>query len=638
VASTSLRERPAGPTAAKEEVRIGNYHAFMPGGIAFIKDHAAGIVVNVGWGNRDRPGSAAPDYSINQIHFNQDGANIYFNWGRVGADAAVGRLQADAAVDVVIHLPRVTWFPFNTVYNSVEGGLDATAITPDGRFLPWRLRLSHLPASNDTNYLPEASIRLSLKPQESVFFSAGFGELPRLEAVNGILNESREKYDASRASSTGKWGDFLGAIAANLNNSKLYSSYTGIQCHIVGRKSWVTQPDYPPIFCWDSFFNALLASLEDPEGARATLRAVFHFQTPEGMIANVAGWNGTRSGTMTVGNSQPPVGALCLWLVHKRWPDLALLAEIYPKLLKWHDWWFKYRDGNGDGLLEWGSVTGIFQEARYATGWDDSPQWNGVEMVGSHMNADAIDLNSLWSADAHYLSMIADELGDYKGSQRLRDEHLSMNERLNARLWNDELGVYCHRLWSKPGEGKFITRLTPANFYPLMCGAPDQGRAARMLSILTNPKKFWGDWIVPTLAYDDPDYWVQGYWKGHIWAPVNYLLWHGLKRYATQAQQAEFVRKSIDLFMRNWTDHGTCNENFNSIDGTGDDYPHYTWGALMCQIALESLVDFDEAGRLFSVNNRHITEEIELRNVPAGGRRFRVRAKSGKVEISPEVV
>ncbi len=628
-------EPPPAESGESSPVSIGNYHAFMPGGIAFVRDNAVGIVLEVGWGNRDRPGSAAPDYSINRILWNQDGSNIHFDWGRVGSDAAVGRLRADSAVSITLKLPSKTWFPFHAVYDSTPSGLCATAITYDGQFVPWRLLLSAKLVSNHINALPEAAVEIELTPDKPLYFSAGFGNLPELDRVDELLNNAAAVYEKKRAKATGEWGDFLAAIADNLNNSKLYSSYTRRVCHIVGRKGWVTDPDYPPIFCWDSFFNALLASLEDPVGARNTVRTAFLFQTPEGMVANFAGWNRTEEGTMSIGRSQPPVGALCIWKVHQRWPDIEFLREIYPKLLKWHDWWPKHRDGNKNGLLEWGSATGIFQDARYATGWDDSPQWDGVRMIGTQMNCDAVDLNALWAMDSWYLSLIAGALGNEADASRLRQEHAAMNDRINRVLWNEERGLYCHRFWNEQGEsGRFITRLTPANFYPLICGAPDEGRARRMLAVLTDPRKFWGQWMIPTLPYDDPDWWVQEYWKGHIWAPVNYLVWQGLQRYGTPDQKAQFARSSVDIFMRNWREHGTCNENFSSKDGSGDDYPHYTWGALMCQIGLESLCEINQHGRLIPQNNPALREDIELTNVPASGNLYRVRAKNGKAVVS----
>ena len=177
--------------------------------------------------------------------------------------------------------------------------------------------------------------------------------------------------------------------------------------------------------------------------------------------------------------------------MHQRWPDRAFLEEVYPKIVTWHEWWPKARDGRHDGLLEWGGDS--FGNARLETGWDDTHQFNGAKMVGKTMNAYAVDLNSRWAMDAEYLALIADEIGKKDDAAKFRDQLIKMNQRINATLWNENLGIYCSRLWGDDGKpGDFLTHLTPMNFYPLICGAPDAARAERMLKTLSDPALFWG--------------------------------------------------------------------------------------------------------------------------------------------------
>ncbi len=78
-------------------------------------------------------------------------------------------------------------------------------------------------------------------------------------------------------------------------------------------------------------------------------------------MPNFGHWNGGAS----MDRSQPPVGSLCVWKMHQRHPDdHEFLAEVYPKLVLWHDWWPKYRNNKKDGLLEWGDNTSGFFQAR----------------------------------------------------------------------------------------------------------------------------------------------------------------------------------------------------------------------------------------------------------------------------------
>ena len=268
---------------------------------------------------------------------------------------------------------------------------------------------------------------------------------------------------------------------------------------------------------------------------------------------------------------------------------------------------------------------------------DDSPAFESSELIDGQMNVNAVDLNSLWSMDAEYLAHMADALGQADDARQLRAEQTRVNHLMNEILWNEDLGVYCHRLWNKDGSpAAFETRLTPMNFYPLICGAPDARRAKRMLGVLTDPNKFWGRWIIPTLSYDDPDWHYQSYWKGNAWPPANYLVWLGLRRYGTAEQKGRLAHRSVEMFMQNWTSKRICGENFKSTDGICNGFPHYTWGALLCLIGLEALIDIGSDGRPVAETGIEVRGNIQLRNIPAGGRLYRASSDLGKTKIEPE--
>lgn len=423
----------------------------------------------------------------------------------------------------------------------------------------------------------------------------------------------------------------MGAIADNMNNSRIYSSDNKLFVHSVSR-SWAASPNTDPYFCWDSFFNAALSCLDDPKTARDTLRAILGAETADGFVPNYAHVQASEGRNVSIDRSQPPVGALCVWKLQQRWPDKSFLREVYPKLVRWHEWWPAARDGNHDGLLEWGSTDQGLQGALFETGWDDTLHFDGASMVGSHMNVNAVDLSALWSMDAEYLGLIADAIGEKRDAAIFRAEHKATNQRINDQLWNDELGIYCSRFWDKDGKpGAFLTRLTPMNFYPLICGAPDHDRAQRVLKLMTDPKKFWGQWMLPTLAFDDPMWPAQNYWRGKVWAPVNYLVFQGLKRCAPLELQQEFAKRCVDLFMRNWTAAGVCGENYLSSNGAQSSDAHYTWGALLCLIGLESIVDIGSDGKIEAPAR---LGNIYLRNIPLSGKLYNVAVQNGRATLS----
>lgn len=332
---------------------------------------------------------------------------------------------------------------------------------------------------------------------------------------------------------------------------------------------------------------------------------------------------------------------MCVWKMHQRNPDFDFLREVYPKLVRWHDWFHKGRGHKDSYLLSWGHARNSFYEAVLETGWDNTPFYDGGEMCDGVMSIYCVDLCSLWAMDAEYLAFITDALGQTDDARRFRSERGRMVKEMNEKLWNEDLGLYCNRFCDDAPDGKprFLTRITPLSFYPLICGAPSQKQAKRMLSYLHNPKKFWGEYPIPTLPYDDPDY-PGHYWRGFTWGPCNYLLWLGLQRYDDPKYLREFVSRSVNLFMRNWnTPQQICGENYRSdhrenAGSVGDD-PHYTWGALLPLIGVESLFDIDETLKPVP-RDIGLTQNITMQHIPVGGKLYTIENHKGSTTITEE--
>ena len=110
---------------------------------------------------------------------------------------------------------------------------------------------------------------------------------------------------------------------------------------------------------------------------------------------------------------------------------------------------------------------------------------------------------------------------------------------------------------------------------------------------LLNPREFWGDWILPSIARDDPAYNDQNYMRGRVWAPMNYLVYLGLRNYPNPPLTREFARKSMELFEKQWSTNRHVNENYSAISGIGDDVSNsdrfYHWGALLALIEFMEL-------------------------------------------------
>jgi hypothetical protein len=66
------------------------------------------------------------------------------------------------------------------------------------------------------------------------------------------------------------------------------------------------------VFEWDTFFNALLSSIEDLEISEANIKVILSELTPRGVIPNVISVK-----EVSLDRSQPPVGTYIVWKIYK---------------------------------------------------------------------------------------------------------------------------------------------------------------------------------------------------------------------------------------------------------------------------------------------------------------------------------
>ena len=197
-------------------------------------------------------------------------------------------------------------------------------------------------------------------------------------------------------------------------------------------------------------------------------------------------------------------------------------------------------------------------------------------------------LNSLYTLDAECLAKIAAILGKDEDSRKFAAEYEHMKQLVRQKLWNEKDGIYENRFW----DGRFSHRLSTTNFYPLFAGIATPQQAERMIKEhLLNPQEFWGKYVAPTIARNDPAFPDQFYWRGDIWGPTNYMLYEGINRYRFDQVALEYAHKNYDLFMDDWRTNQHDNEQYYAWGGSGGGDTHYTWGALLCLVPLEQYID-----------------------------------------------
>jgi hypothetical protein len=544
---------------------------------------------------------------------------LTLEWSRRDETTVVGRILCPNNIQLTIE----HYFPwdFSGEYRQLpDGQVQGTGgRSRTEHYLFWTSR-SGRPA-------PAAAGRLATTFSSSegrdIFFVAGAGEDSRTvatriyrykneSAIDDIIDEEGRVYEQKRVRVRGLHEGAAEALTNNIHWMVLYQAgkdrlYTPAGRGWVFPKPGGGQDDWT-IFEWDSFLNSLELSVEGSKLAIDAVQAVLETQYPNGNIPN---WRGRFGGTPD--RSEPPVGAYVVLKLFQKLGGMDLLRFAYPHLRAWHSFWtarkpdgFIRRDGNGDGLLEWGSDSDLVAKeapsweknapgkirAAWESGQDDLPNWDDApfsEEAGTLMMG-CVDLNSLYALDSWCLSQIASILGLNHDSDEYLAEYERMKALVNSQLWNEKEGFYFDRYW----DGRFSIHKAASGFFPLIARIPDIAKAQRMLEHLLDPKQFWGDYVVPSISRDDPAFRPenQQYWRGTIWPPTNYLIYQGLKAYGFDAVASEFAKKSSEMFLRTWTNFGLCPENFDSLTGEAGGQRYQSWGPLFALNAIEEYLDF----------------------------------------------
>jgi hypothetical protein len=592
---------------------------------AFCASHFAGWFQNWrGWWKT--VGAKAFDNSYARLIWQMPagGPEVVYEWAQTGPNEVVCRITHTSPADLVIqaYVPWDSSPPrFSAIYSEgperrfVRGRSWAPG-TRDG--MRWVLATS-VPAVESAG---AGSTRWhGFYPNVKTLYLCGrqgqsYGPLESASAawlaagrIDELLERNRARYLDARPVGKGWLADVPAAINDQLEWSEVYTPERR-RPYITVSRAWARENNSAPDFLWDSFFSALLVCQEDQRKCFDLIRDITSWQNDQGMFVQYGQWppHPDRSiFPVAWGHTQYPVGGLAVAKIWCRRPDRAFLAEIYPRLLKNHRWWFAdrgdgqpWRDGNRNGLLELGSnypeeiPYEDRQQVAYYESYDDSPQWWHVarynEKTGT-LEQDTVERNCLYAMDCWILAWMARQLGRPAEAAQLEAEHRKMASAISRLLWDPARNCYCNRRWQPPDGDWFFPQMSPDIFMSLLAkvATPDQAEALR--KIYHDPKKFAGEWILPTISRDDPLYPKQHYWRGKVWAPVNWLVYQGLKIYEWDHEARLLAESSAKMFLKPWREKGNCHENFLSTTGEGSSDPHYTWGALMALIAVEEFID-----------------------------------------------
>jgi len=354
------------------------------------------------------------------------------------------------------------------------------------------------------------------------------------------------------------------------------------------------------LFCWDNYFCAFMASLESKDLAYANAIEITREQVAAGMVPNVA-WG---TGGSSEDRSQPPVGAAMLLEIYRCYGEKWIIEMLYPVLKDWNAWFCAHRSNPETGALCWGSDPYEGKRGNYwetagvndtyggalESGLDNSTMYDDIPFDKERhiMKLEDVGLTGLYILDCRSMIQLAKLLG--------KDEDIPVYEgRLAAAsrgldgMWDEEFGCYLNR---RTDTGEFSRRLSPTLFYALFDPSVPPERARRMADEhYYNPEEFYGDWMIPTIARNDPAYPEQDYWRGRCWPSTNFLAYSAIRSHGTLPDvQKDLAEHSVKLMLKEWNENRHIHENYNADTGEGCDVPNsdkfYHWGALLGMIGM----------------------------------------------------
>jgi hypothetical protein len=399
---------------------------------------------------------------------------------------------------------------------------------------------------------------------------------------------------------------------------------------------------YPFQWNWDSCFTALGQSHYDPDRAWTELETLFAHQWADGMVPHIIFhepsptyfpgpeiW-GTGRPVPTSGITQLPIAGFAVNQLFRRTGDKVRAGALLQKLERWHDWFYRARDPEGEGLVaiihpwesrdntvDWDEAfaavpdEGVapyerqdlkhadpshrptkYQYDRYlwllqhfrSLGWDSTRLHDASPFRIVDPGFNAILIRSCFEATA--LAETLGEPGIAAANRQRAEQGLSALDR----LWSDAAGQYMpfNRV-----AGELIDSPSIGGLLPVFAPIPPARAAAIAGTIEALGAQV--RYLVPSHDPRDARFDVKRYWRGPVWHVCNYLIVDGLRRAGESELADRIVADSLELI-----EASGFAEYYDPNDGTPLGGGRFSWTAAM---VLEFLEEAREQPQGFSGSN-----------------------------------
>ena len=370
------------------------------------------------------------------------------------------------------------------------------------------------------------------------------------------LHSGPQPLSTSCANAEKRWRDWFARVPAVEDKYRSTYAYAwwimannliGPQGQIAYEAMMPSKLSYVGLWLWDSAMHTLAYRHVDPELGRNQIRAMLAYQLADGMLPDAIydeGVISTIDHPIWAEVTKPPILAWAALKLHEIDPDPDFLQEIYVPLVRWNAWWFAMNDDDVDGLVQYNHP--------YSSGLDDNPLWD------AGMPVESPDLNTYLCVQMGTLATIAEILGIEFEALMWRKRASAIVRRMISDMWDEESGLFCALHEEQP-----VAVATPFNMYPLWTGQLPNEIRERLLGHLTNPAEFWGEFALPSVAYNDAKFDPQTMWRGPVWVNINYFFIEALR----QIGEVELAKQLRDNTLNLIMSHDSIYEYYNALTG-----------------------------------------------------------------------
>jgi putative isomerase len=327
---------------------------------------------------------------------------------------------------------------------------------------------------------------------------------------------------------------------------------------------------------WDTWKQAVACSYFEPELAKSSILSMYDYQGQNGMITDCIFSNKSRN---IDSNTKPPLSAWAVWSIFKNTNDIEFLKLMYPKIIKFHQWWYTDRDINSNLLCEYGSTTGVLLTAKWESGMDNAVRFDNSVLLKKYdkvwsLNQESVDLNAYLFYEKLFLQKMAVVLQTNDGKQ-FKNEALKIQKKVNRTMYDKASGYYYDAVLN---QKSLVDIQGTEAFTPLWSGLATKKQAQKVIATIMDTNRFNTYLPFPTCSAREAKFESQGYWRGRVWFDQAAFGLEGMKRYGYKAEAdalfEKLMKNSEDLL----TD-GAIRENYDPLTGKGLGAYHFGWSA-----------------------------------------------------------